>query len=304
MIEFWDNLVDIFNSPPKFIYIVIFSIANFIFGVIIAWYRKNIFFLRLLWRWFWNIFDSKKYVLIWNDDREEVSEKIVNLLEKRLPNYKYRVLTEPDKILAFPLKPKYVHIVFLIVSDVTKLAETESMRILIQKRLLDYVRKGGNLFGTHDIIYRRCRNEILQEAYGCEIANFKRFSSAIKVNTVAGNEEHPLLEGVPKSFEIDDGELCWGEWDKGSKVLIQTQSQYKNNIDNKRVFVPTLVIRHTGKIGTFIWCNSADKFKSIANSIDEPQSEILKIFENSIKNSDKIKEFDNPIKSMHNNELS
>ncbi len=300
MIDFWDDLVKILNDPPKLKHAIVLSFVGIIVGIAIGWYRKNIFFFRLLIRRFWNVFSNKKYVLIWNDDREEVSENIIELLKERLPDYKYRILSEPEKLLGFSLKPKYIHIVFLIVSDVTKLAETKSMRDLIQQRLLGYVRKGGNLFGTHDIIYRRCRNTILQGAYGCEIANFKRFSSSIEVKITEGNEEHPLLEGVPNTFNVDDGELCWGEWGNGSKILLNTTSRYKNNLDNKRVFVPTLVIKHTGKIGTFIWCNSADKFQDIARSINEPQPEILKIFENAIKNSNKIKEFDNPIKPTNN----
>ncbi|MDC6361647.1 MULTISPECIES: hypothetical protein [Flavobacteriaceae] len=299
MREQWEGLKEMLNSPATFImsitWTLLFSLLTYFLGVFTGWYRKNIFLFRYTLRRIWNIIPHKKYVILWNDDNESVSENIKTLLGSRAPGFKYRIISEPDKLLGFPLAPKHVHIIFLIVSDVTKLAEVEKVRELIQKRLIDYVRKGGNLFGTHDIIYKRCRNTSLQKAYGCEISNFKRFSRPIKVKIDDENKNHPLLEGIPEEFAIDDGELCWGQWGNGAKTLIRTVAQHKNNSDDKRINVPTLVIRHTGEIGTFIWFNSADKYNDIARSINEPQEEVIRIFENAIKNSDRIKKFDNPI---------
>lgn len=188
MKEVWDSLMEALNRPATFkmsiLWTLLFSFLTYLLGVFTGWYRKNLFQFRYILRKILNILSRKKYIILWNDDNTSVSKNLKALLERRAPGFKYRILSEPDKLLGFPLTPKNVHIIFLIVSDVTKLAEVEALRELIQKRLIDYVRKGGNLFGTHDIIYRRCRNTSLQIAYGCETTNFKRLSKPIKVRVM------------------------------------------------------------------------------------------------------------------------
>src|SRR5690606_17082837 len=152
---------------------LIFAIAAYFLG----WYRRNNALHLYLWRRIKPKLSKKKFIIIWNDHDIAVSEKLVALLQKENPEYNYKCLVEPDELLNYPLLPEYVHMLIIIVSDVTKLSESEGKREKIQKKIIKYVRKGGTLFGTHDIIYRRLRNNVLQTAFGCEICNFKRVTA-------------------------------------------------------------------------------------------------------------------------------
>ena len=233
-------------------------------------------------------FIKKKYVLIWNDHKIDVSEKLAQLLKEKGLNYHFKCLNNPVELLKFPLDPNIFQAVFLIVTDVTKLSESEIKRDQIQKKIIDYVRKGGTLFGTHDLVYRRCRNKALQGAFGCQSNNFQRFSTPINAEVITAFSNHPLLTNINSSFQLDDGEVCYGEWDNDAKILIQTKEKFEfsNNLN-----IPLLVMRHTGNLGTLIWLNSADKSDELAKSLSEPQKEVLQLMYNAIKYSEEIKNY-------------
>jgi len=285
----WNDIIDFFDKG--WWQNIIVSLGSFFFGYFVSWYKRNSFFILYSLRKFKALFIRKKYILIWNDHNIDTSENIITMLKDRNPNYRYRCLKEPEKLLNYPLFPQNVHLVILIVSDVTKLSETEKKRDQIQLKLLKYVRKGGTLFGTHDIIYRRCRNKALQEAFGCEVCNFQRVSEPIQVSIEESEKEHPLLTDLPSSFEVEDGELCWGDWISDAKILIRTKKKFSNNTNKASINVPTLVVRHTGEIGTLIWLNSADKNEKLSRSLSEPQAKVIKIFENAIRYSSEIKTY-------------
>lgn len=287
--SFWDTVKDFFDKGLW--QNVIVSVTSFLFGYFTSWYKRNNFFILYSLRKFKSIFISRKYILIWNDHSIDTSENIISMLKEKNPSYRYRCLSEPEKLLNYPLYPEKVHMIIVIISDVTKLSETEAKRNQIQLKLLTYIRKGGTLFGTHDLIYRRCRNKSLQDAFGCEICNFQRVSQPIQVAIVESEKEHPLVKDLPPTFEVDDGELCWGDWARDAKILIRTQKKFSNNNNKTTVFVPTLVVRHTGDIGTLIWLNSADKNEKLSRSLSEPQAPVIQIFENAIKYSKEIKTY-------------
>lgn len=265
---------------------LIFSIAGYIAGIKYKGYyifpilrRIKMFFIR------------KKYILIWNDHNIETSEKFTALLKTQCPKYRYKELKTAEYLLRYPLSIKSVHMIILIVTDVTKLSEIENRREKIQVELRNYVREGGILFGTHDLIYRRCRNQHLQELFGCEICNFQRVHDPVSVRIETQFNDHPLLKNLPNEFSFDDGEVCWGDWSKDAKILIKTTKRFENNMHGHREYVPTLVVRHTGSIGTLIWVNSGDKTDKIPKSLSEPQSQLVKIMENAITYSSEIKQY-------------
>lgn len=249
------------------------------------------FFAVPLLRRFKALIIRRKYILVWNDHNVETSEKIIALLKLRCPKYRYKVLKNGESLLQYPMKTDAIHMVMLIVTDVTKLSDVEKRRVKIQKRLIKYVSAGGLLFGTHDIIYRRCRNKELEELYGCEICNFQRVHHPIPVHILPQYKTHPLLSGLPDSFKLDDNEVCWGEWSNDATILVQTDDKFRNNIHNKLEYVPTLVIRHTGNIGTLIWLNCADKTDKLPASLHEPQMEVTKIMANAINLQQEIKDY-------------
>ncbi len=267
-------------------------LVNLIFAIVayfLGWYRRNNALHLYLWRRIKPKLSKKKFIIIWNDHDIAVSEKLIALLQKDNPEYNYKCLVEPDELLNYPLLPEYVHMIIIIVSDVTKLSESEGKRKKIQEKIIKYVRKGGTLFGTHDIIYRRLRNNMLQTAFGCEICNFKRVTAPIATEVVEEEKNHPLVRGLNPTVEFDDGELCWGDWSKSAKILIKTKSRHQNNHNKSSVYIPMLVVSSTGNLGTLIWMNSADKNEKLARSLSEPQPELIQIFSNAIKYSEEIK---------------
>jgi hypothetical protein len=282
--EVFAKIVDFFDKA--FWQNICISLGTFLLGWFVGFISRNVYLFAKLYnsRLF---LTRKKLILIWNDHDINLSHNINGALKTRGPSFKYKEMKSPDFILRYPLSPQIIHMVILIVSDVTKLSDEESRRDKIQEVLINYVRKGGTLFGTHDLIYKRCRNVKLEEAYGCKITNFKRVSHPIDVTLNTSN--HPLIKDLPQKFKLDDGELCWGNWGKGSEVLIRTENKVCNNNNNAYVYIPILVVRRIAQKGTLIWLNSADKGEKIANSLDGPQSEIIQILENAIKYSDEIK---------------
>jgi hypothetical protein len=155
----------------------------FVLGLLgsnISWFRQTrlSFFIILHFKKIPILIFRKKYILVWNDHNIDLSKKIIHLLQDKCPNYRFVAMKEPNELLKYPLKAKYIHEIILMVTDVTKLAELENKRNLLQEKLRTYVVKGGMLFGTHDLIYRRCRNKILQDVFGCEIHKFVRINES------------------------------------------------------------------------------------------------------------------------------
>lgn len=233
----------------------------------------------------------RKYVLIWNDDSIHISEKIADLIKSECPKFRYKELKTADELLRYPINPKTIKMVILIVTDVTKLSEIEKRRKRMQMQLSRFVREGGTLFGTHDLIYRRCRNRHLQHLFGCEVCNFQRVKEPIKVMIQPEYANHPLLTGIPSEFELDDGEVCWGDWEKDARILIKTTKRFHNHIKDKAEYVPMTVIRHIGKNGVLIWMNSADKADKLPMSLSEPQTNVVKVMANAINYSEQIREY-------------
>ncbi len=264
------------------------TLLAFLSGYFVSWYKRNTFFLAAYLRIIQFVLTGKKYILIWNDHKIDVSDKISQLLKDKNIKHRFVSIVEPDQLLKYPLSKKYVHEIILIVTDVTKLSESEKKRKQIQLKIINYVRNGGTLFGTHDLIYRRCRNKALQGAFGCETNNFLRVQEPVAAEVIDEHMHHPLLRGVDLDPRFEDGEVCYGEWDNDAIILIQSKDTFSFAGGNK---IPMLVIRHTGNYGTLIWLNSADKSDELAKSLSEPYKEVIKILYNSIAYSAEIKEY-------------
>ncbi len=205
-----------------------------------------------------------------------------------------RVLTRPDPIEAgteycsgsekqYPLNARYVQLLILIITDVTKLAEDPHTRTQIQKKILQYVDGGGVVIGTHDIIYRRVRNEILQRAFGGKITNFRRETTPIDYLVVEAQKDHPIVAGLPPAFALDDGEVCWGSWAPDVVPLIVTKQAY----DGDRP-VPLVTVRSYSR-GLLVWMSSCDKFEHLGRSIAEPQPEFVQLLVNTLRHSKEMR---------------
>jgi len=265
---------------------LLLNLLGFIGGYFISWYRRNSFHLVAILRFLKSLIIRRKYILIWNDNHLSTSEKIAKHLKKKGITERIVCLNAPYELLKFPLRPSAIKMIILIVSDVTKLAASEQLSNQIEQKLVDYVCDGGTLFGTHDIIYRRCRNLMLQQAYSCEINNFQRFEAPIKALRVQGALAHPLLRGLPEQITFDDGEVCWGNWGHEAKPLLVTAESVNNSGQ-----VPLLVAKHFGHNGMLIWLNAGDKGKELCKSLTRPQSAVIQLLYNAATLQSEILEY-------------
>lgn len=160
------------------------------------------------------------YVLVWTDEDIYVSKKICKELRKYFDHKIIKAISQPIDILKYPSVPTFTCAIILIVTDVAKLSENNKLRKRIQQNLVKFVDRGGGLIGTHDIVYRRVRNEMLEKAFGCRLTNFERCKNGIvkyKKNTNYLN--HRIASSLPDEFELTDNEICWGNWSADTSVI-------------------------------------------------------------------------------------
>lgn len=262
-------------------------------GGLIIWTRRNVYFYMITKRKLYHFFTGKKYIIIWNDDSPEISQRIKTQLDKRkIPGrYKYKIIKSPDALLYFPSSPRQVHLVLLIVTDVTKLDENQKRRDEIETKLIDYVSAGGVLVGTHDIIYRRCRNVQLQKSFGCVLTKFQTAANPIKVKLVDKYASHPLLTGLKPAFEIKDGEIVYGKWDSDVQQLVQTEKDV--DFGEGKCKVPVVCVNNHVHDGALIWFSSGDKSDQVSDSVRMPEDFFVQLLANAIQYNKEIKAFPN-----------
>lgn len=242
--------------------------------VIFLWFRD--YFLEKIWV-LYHFLSTKlirgKYVLIWNDDHLDYSIKIgQKLSEKADSSILFKSIRTPKEIFNFSINPSVVQAIILIVSDVTKLSEDMKIQQRIQDWLISYLEKGGGIIGGHDIIYRRVRNDKLEDAFGGRINDFERLDSKVKYIRNPNIGEHEISKSLPNSFELDDGEIIWGKWIEDTTCIFETGG------DNPK----PLVVSRKYMRGKLVWINSGDKKDEIARSIRLPEANLIILLHNCI----------------------
>lgn len=240
---------------------------------IIFWFRN--YFAEKLWlalHFVIAILGAKRYVLIWNDDSFDHSERIGGILAKQYARVTLKALSTPRGILNFPSNPSIVKAIILIVSDTTKLSEEKNIKDRIQNWLVTYLYRGGGIIGTHDVIYSRVRNQKLEEVFGGQITDFKRTEGKVKYVRNPDIEKHEILRELPDSFELDDGEVLWGNWRESTTCIFQTEGENPK---------PLVVAREFAK-GRVVWLNSGDKREEIAKSILSPEEHFVILLRNAL----------------------
>ncbi|MGN1433511.1 MAG: toll/interleukin-1 receptor domain-containing protein [Ruminococcus sp.] len=207
-----------------------------------------------------------KHILAWGDFDHAVLEKIIKRLE--LGNeYYIENLVEPLELLSKNMDN--IDSVILMITDVTKLSNYEFALKRINKLLVKYVKNGGRLICTHDVIYRRTRNELLQEMYGCKITNFLQTPTVQYIKTDFCLEENAFSE-LPNSFALNDGEICWGDLAPDVDVFFATEDG-----------IPLVFAREYGK-GVCIYLNSGDYKNHPPRSILKPEKYFISLLKTSI----------------------
>lgn len=142
--------------------------------------------------------------------------------------------------------------IVLLITDVTQLSARPRSREQLQKRLVKYVHRGGCLILGHDVIYRRSRNESLQKLAGCILDKFERSPEQISYRKVEAGprvcSDSELLDRLPASMELSDGEVVIGSWSHDVEFLYC----WDGNEDRP------LVTRRRVEKGLVCWVNSGD----------------------------------------------
>lgn len=223
-------------------------------------------------------YSNKKLVIVWVDDDDVyTADNIIESLDARVPGFTYILLKEPRDILRYKLN-QHIAMIMFFVTDVTKLNAVRDVNTKIQSEILKYVQEGGCFLGTHDLLYRRTNSKKFQAAFGCKITKFKTFDKPIRYKVADEFLNHPLVECLPMSFELEDNEVCWGDWDTTVKKVLVLE-------DN--AFAPSAIPLFTYKEyhkGKLYWINSGDKNDDgLPKSLKKPDNTLMVLLSNILK---------------------
>ena len=211
--------------------------------------------------------EKKKRLLFWADFNDAILDKIIKRLNLD-DDYIVDELEDPLNVLSMNLNE--VESIIFIVTDCTKFSNNEHANKRINKTLVDYVRNGGRLICTHDVIYRRTRNELLQEMFGCKITHFREADGVIYEKT-EDCKECGNFASLPDQYTLHDAELCWGELAYDAEVYFRTP-------DGK----PLVFSREYGK-GVCIYLHSGDYKFNPPPSIGKPEKEFVDLLREAIQ---------------------
>jgi hypothetical protein len=216
-----------------------------------------------------------KRVLLYADDVYGI-KNLVKALEE-LPKsqskaFSVEVLASGESFLSRPLHPRIVRAALILITDVTKLSSNNKKADIIERRLETYCAKGGTLILGHDVLYRRTRNEKLQQIAGGKIVDFEKMNGPVRYIKLSagarasGNAE--LVRELPNSLDLQDREFLIGKWDNDVEYLYHLDG-------NPDV---ALVTRRCYKKGVVHWINSGDHDdKSLPPSLAQPESDLVKL---------------------------
>lgn len=211
--------------------------------------------------------DGKKEVLMWADFNNVVLDKIIKRLQLN-EEYHFEELIDPMNILSRDLGD--IDTIVFIVTDCTKFSNNDPTIERINQTLVDYVRKGGRLVCTHDVIYRRTRNELLQEMYGCKITHFREADDVTYVKT-EDCKDNERFTSLGDQFALHDAELCWGNLAYDVEVHFETPDG-----------IPLVFSREYGN-GVCIYLHSGDYKFNPPPSIGKPEREFVDLLRESIR---------------------
>lgn len=208
-----------------------------------------------------------KHLLVWSDFDRGILSKLIRKLDMG-EDYFIEIMEEPTEILGKDMR--CIDTVILINTDVTKLANNDDAISKINKVLTEYTDNGGRLIVTHDIIYRRTRNEGMQSLLGCKITNFTAAEKVKYKKTQLCNETEKFMS-LPEEFELHDNEICWGNYGPDVDVFFETE-------DGK----PLVFTREYGR-GVCIWLNPGDFKDYPPQSVAKPEAGFVQLMREAIR---------------------
>ena len=207
-----------------------------------------------------------KHILLWGDFDDANLEKIVRKL-KLDAEYYVEILEDPVEILSKNLGE--IDTIVLIITDCTKLSNNEFALKRLNEGLVDFVRQGGRLVCTHDVIYRRTRNELLQNMFGCKITNFRQSNEVVYIKTEECRDSD-VFTSLNDRFILHDAEICWGNIADDVDVFFKTEDD-----------IPLVFAREYGS-GICVYLNPGDFKERPPRSILKPEKEFVDLLRESI----------------------
>lgn len=228
--------------------------------------------------------EEKKYkVFYWADFdfKRNYSKQLIKELKKICPEYE---IDYQDKIWMLS-KDEFdlsvYDIVLLQSTDVTKFSADDSEREAICNRLDEFVDDGKKLIVSHDVLYRRTRNDNLQDMYNYSIKNFAR-ANDVKYYKTSYCKRVRAFNSLQSSFFLSDGELCWGDVTRLGDKKVFFDAIATDPISGNKVIVPT-VFGKTYNGGSLIWFNTGDTFEEPPRPISEPDKNFVALLAEMLK---------------------
>lgn len=208
-----------------------------------------------------------KHLLLWGDFDDANLEKIVDKLDLG-EGYYIEILTEPVELLSKNLDEIYA--IVLIVTDCTKFSANGLATQRVNEALVNYVKKGGRLISAHDVIYRRTKNQLLQDMYGCQITHFQQID-AVNYQKTDECVESGRFASLPEEFVLHDAEICWGDTAEDVDIYFETENG-----------IPLVFSREYGK-GICFYLNSGDFKERPPRSILKPEKAFVALLKEMIQ---------------------
>jgi hypothetical protein len=270
------NIID--SIAAAVVFAILATIWHYLgHGIRQGWYRLLYTIRRYL--------TLRREILLWIDTdygtvqqlADHVRKQLQALTAGNLRRARVHAMKLPREILQHPMRPSIVAAIILINTDVSKLSADDKVREQIQDRLLKYLGRGGGLVGCHDVIYRRARNDRLQQAFGGKIDGFSLLKEQ-PVEYVRNPDQanHPIVKALDEKFTLKDGEiLATKGWRRDAQVLfLSTEEPEPHNL---------VVAQEYLKTGRLVWLNSCDHQDSICPSIGEPQTHFVTLLSASVQ---------------------
>ena len=212
-------------------------------------------------------------VLYWADFKKSYSRHLIKKLQEIDSSLEFTILDNITDILHGMDVFDY-QIVLIQVTDVSKFSASEDERSRIGEMLEEYVDEGNKLIVSHDVIYRRTRNETLQEMYHYKINNFARENN-VKYTKTSYCKRVNAFSSLQSIFHLKDGALCWGDVTQLRDKKIFFDTTLTDPQSGKRIRIPLVFGKIYGE-GQLLWFNTGDTY-------DDPPAPITELDENFVK---------------------
>lgn len=225
------------------------------------------------------IFGKKVIVYVDCDDKSATIKSIEAKLRPLLGPQKLWVKTieNPEHLLAEPLSQNITHAIVMMITNVTPLSLVNNKKEQIQNSINSFCQCGGVVILGHDAIYRRSSNGTFEKLAGGKLDRYhiastntyKRVDSGFKAT-----QETDLIQKLPGSASISDGEYLLGTWDNSVKFIYVLEGT-----PDPRTGEPIpLLTRKTNGEGVAYWINSGDTDESgPPKSLAVPENDLIKI---------------------------